>query len=57
MKGKLAPYEADIKTMRYKGLSYEAIAVWLADNRKISVSATGIRNYLKKLEINERAKN
>lgn len=55
MKGKLEPYKDDLKRLRNEGLSFEAIAIWMAKNKKISMSATGIRNFLKKLEIQEEA--
>lgn len=51
MKGKLEPFVDDLLRLRNEGLSFEAIAMWLAKNRKVTASATGIRNFLKKQEI------
>lgn len=55
MKGKLEPFRDDLIRLRLSGLSFEAIALWLAKNKKVTASATGIRNFLKKQEINEEA--
>ncbi len=52
---KYSDYEDDIKRLREEGLSYANIALWLAENKKRPASVNGVRNFLLKLEILEKA--
>ncbi|MDL1821995.1 hypothetical protein PSW42_11505 [Yersinia pestis] len=54
-KGKFEPFQAELVRLRGEGYTYEQLAIWLADNKKVVASVTGVRNFLKQLEIKERA--
>lgn len=56
MKEKFFPYKLELKKLRNEGYTFEGLAIWLAEEKNIEASPTGIRNFLKKCEIKERLK-
>ncbi|WP_074801991.1 hypothetical protein [Pseudomonas cannabina] len=50
-------FEVDILRLRHEGLSYDAIALWIATHKKTVVSVGAIRGLLRKLSLKTPQKN
>ncbi|KPW72660.1 hypothetical protein ALO76_200034 [Pseudomonas syringae pv. coriandricola] len=48
-------FEVDILRLRHEGLSYDAIALWIATHKKTVVSVGAIRGVIKKAELKNAA--
>ncbi|AJJ37981.1 hypothetical protein CH62_4367 (plasmid) [Yersinia pestis] len=51
MKKKTSDFKDDILKLRDEGVSYENIAIWLAENKRFAVTGSAIRAFVKKQQM------